>query len=1657
VIFPKLEPFGDGIRDFFLGYESDSQKAIALADSFAFYALYDTTFNGAANNFRNKFTIKGEITAAIASSYNLGFNVVEGSVEVIVGGNRATPNVDYTVDYITGQVTIRNQSFLIPGTDLQIRYEQNDLFQLASKSLLGARGQMSLGGKSALGFTVMNLNQQTLSDKVRLGEEPISNTILGFDAGASFESEFLTRALNFVPGIKTTAPSSFSVRGEAAYMVPDPNTRKSTIPQDEGRGIAYLDDFEGARRIIPLGSGFTQWAPASVPFYSSLLDAFVPGPDRRIPSSGLPPSLLLPDTGFVNSKMEYKAKLAWFNVIPSDVYVRDIWPNRSVATEQQQVTVLDLYFDPKIRGPFNYSMDLENKLFANPQRAWSGVMRPLGTTATNLLDENINFIELWIYFERTHSTAKLNIDIGIINEDVIPNRQLDTEDGIRSGIRNGTLNDDEDVGLDGLTDAEERVRFSQFVQKYPQYNGDPSGDNWGAVPFGSADPLDHLDFNGTENNAQAEANRFPDTEDLNRNNNLDRVNSYFEYELALDPSSPEFQQWVTGGNPASGWYQVRIPINEFTRQIGDPTFTIIESARLWITGAQDVVHLRLTEINLVGNQWEEEIKNDSTLRVSVVNIEDNPEYTSPPGVRRERDRTRPDQEIFGNEQSLNLIIHQLKDGDSRQAFKRYQSRPLDLFSYRTMKMFVHGDDRPGTRFRYIDTTDYDAQIFLRFGTDTLNFYEYRAPIRPGWDPQNEIIIRFEEITAIKLGRDSAAVTAEVPVPGGPEGAVYRVRGQPSLISVRFMAVGIENPAGRGTDELTGEVWLNELRLTEVDDTPGWAYGFETSLKLADIASMNFNLRQQDPFFHGLEQRFGSRNIDRTWTVSTAVGFEKFLPQSWTGTSLGFTYSHAEVMQQPRYLPGTDILVEEAAERTANLAQDAGTSPEDAQRAADQIREDSRSVSVSETYALPNIRINIPSSSWLITETINRLALSFSYNTTNRRNPTTEFFRDWGWNARLGYGLQFNNENYINPFFFLTKSFKLHYLPRNVSVNTTLNRRQTREKVRAQPEPRALVRNLNSSRSMTFNWQLTEGGLLNLGSDYSLDIQSNLVHLEVDRFGRQRSFGEILGLMIGGEKLLDFGLDQNYGQNISLTSRPAVPSIFKLDKIIFPSARYSVRYDWINNLQAGNLGRSAQWNSNLTVSAEVGIKTLAEQIWGSGQAPQRAPADTGKNIWRQLDQITRVLLKAPFFDFDRLTISFNQSNRSQNSGVIGRPGFQNLFGRTPFVQESLPEYGPSLLYQLGLASDPHGAVIIRTKDSFPFIGGYSVPGIRAPLGNLTDVFNQSNKITMRTSRPLWEGARLDLNWNVGWSHSVNRTITTDSLGIPTERSRVVAGDVERSFLSLPPTFIFSIFKTSVEEVNKRYERLKAERTDTRTNDAKLAQAFEEGMEAFPITRKIFGSLFPRLNWSIRWDGLEKFSLFSSFAQRVSFDHSYSSTYRRRLKYPPGGVEVTESQQILYSFSPLVGLNITFKELFKGNFGGTFRYGTSNSFDLIPANQKVTESATSDITLTANYNRRGFEIPFFGFSLSNDIDISFTYSYSKNAKIVYDLKENFKPEGVPQEGSSRTIMEPRIRYILSARVTASLYYKYTKVTPGEGGSRIPGSTINEGGLDIRVQIQ
>ncbi len=1743
IIFPTVEPFlgvrkdTSGGRPIEGGLKKafDKYKLTVPVDSFSFGDIYDTTSLAASNNSsRDRFFIKGKTTAGSSSTISLGFNIVENSVQVLLNGQPLTQNVDYTVDYIVGQVIIKNQAALVPGANLQVKYEQNDLFQLASKTLLGTRGEVRVSDRTSFGFTLMNLNQQTLSDKVRLNEEPINNTIYGLDGQTGADLGFLTKAIDALPLISTKANSDFTLRGEAAYMSPDPNTKKSTIDIDNGKGIAYIDDFEGAKRTIPLGLSYGVWHDMSVPEKNA-------GPDS-VDWAAKSDSV----------RMFSKAKTYWYTV-PNDVRVDQIWPDKSVARGQENVSVLDIDYNPRGRGEYNYSLNLRNNFGPNAnadivRKNWSGMQRLLSSGIVDLVRENINFIEVWVQIlpgSTIDSTKnKIFIDLGAINEDVIPfddkskTGRVHTED--REATPNGILNEGEDTGIDGLTDDEERAKYAAFVDSnktdFPEIQADPAGDDYSYNTTG-----DYRFVDGTDNNKNSEIGRYPDADDLNRNNVLDKTNSYFEYELNLDTTSANLQR-VGGGH--NQWYQYRIPLTQFKSKIGSPDFSLIEYARLWFTGFDKETKIRIAEFNLVGNQWEELKKNDSTFTLAVVNVEDNQEYVSPPGVVRERDRTKPDEQVFANEQALAIKIHSMNAGESRQGIKRFAYRPLDIFSYRELKMFVRGDEKFSSK---MDSTS--ARIFLRMGSDSLNYYEYSAPMMPSatiigrrpeaaeaasvWRPENNIDIKFVDLTAIKQGRDSVNTLIKVDAKDGPPGSKYGVLGNPTLTRITFISIGIENPAASKKTIDDATIWVNELRLSDVDDSKGWAYSVSTSVKLADLGAMTFSLSEVDPNFHQLEARFGSRSTSRSWTFSTNLAFERFFPADWTGTTLPFSFSHTEAISKPKYLPNSDIEVTKAADRQRDVVTAKTGSVQAGNIEADRILFESQTLSTTDTYALPTFKISIPSENWVMRDFFNKLNYGFSYTKSLMRTPGIEYQKSWSWNGHLGYSYTTSPDNYISPFvgfenvflFGGLRDLRVYYPLQSITMSLDAARSQTHQRMRGQAQESPASRGLSAHRSLSFGWKLTENGFLNLSGDYSVDVASTLVHLETDRFGRQRNFSAILGDLFSSDQLVSFGYDNSYNQSININTRPRIPEILDINKYLTLTARYSVSFRWQNNLQQGDLGKGTSWGNNISLSSDVSLKQFVETWFpakktveiqveqapvrrvGRGRAheededspeqvpsaPQPAPRqapphdssatrDTTlvRDSTKVVDtmtvvvappkpkkptltkenfiQIARVLIKTPFLDYDKVNVNFTQTNSSTNGGVPGRPGFANLFGRVPFVQKAEPRFGATRAYQLGLVSDPTENITgVHAQSAFPFIGFSTDQGLRAANALINDSYSEANKITLRTSRDLWTGARIDLNWNVGWNYTRNQSLRTDSLGRPQIASVATGGSIDRSFFTLPPTFIFSMFKSGIAQVGKEYDKVKGPLDPTRTEEAKLSDAFEKGFESLPILRKIFGQYLPRFNYSFHWDGLEQLSLFKNFATRVGLDHAYTSSYRRAFKGDLSGGEITESQNISYGFSPLIGLSMTFKELFKGNINASIRYGTSTAYDLSPSSRNISENSTRELTVSGSFGRSGFEIPFFGLSLSNDIDISFSYSYSKNSRQTFSTTEEISDTGIPGEGSSRSVMEPRIRYVLSARVTASLFYRYTTVTPDAGGSRIPGSSTNEGGLDVHIAIQ
>ncbi|HEY4789180.1 MAG TPA: cell surface protein SprA, partial [Bacteroidales bacterium] len=256
VFFPTLEPFGKTLDDFL----KSNHVSDAIRKKYVYSELYTQTQTNAKQVAeKDKYRIKGTYKSAGGGDIALNaMNVPQGSVVVTAGGRKLQENIDYTVDYTLGRVKIINSGLLESGTPITISLESNSLFNLQTKTLLGTHLDYKFSDNFNLGATIMNLTERPLTTKVNIGDEPISNTIWGLNGAYTTKSQLLTNMLDKVPFLDVKEPSTVSVEGEFAQLIPGHSKAISKA------GTAYIDDFEGSETSIDLKT-FQSWSLASTP------------------------------------------------------------------------------------------------------------------------------------------------------------------------------------------------------------------------------------------------------------------------------------------------------------------------------------------------------------------------------------------------------------------------------------------------------------------------------------------------------------------------------------------------------------------------------------------------------------------------------------------------------------------------------------------------------------------------------------------------------------------------------------------------------------------------------------------------------------------------------------------------------------------------------------------------------------------------------------------------------------------------------------------------------------------------------------------------------------------------------------------------------------------------------------------------------------------------------------------------------------------------------------------------------------------------------------------------------------------------------------------------------------------------------------------------
>ena len=143
---------------------------------------------------------------------------------------------------------------------------------------------------------------------------------------------------------------------------------------------------------------------------------------------------------------------------------------------------------------------------------------------------------------------------------------------------------------------------------------------------------------------------------------------------------------------------------------GIQDFRSIRFMRLLLKGWQQTAVLRFARLEFVRGEWRKYTQsletpgegeggdpNATQFNVAAVNIEENGRrvpinYVLPPGINQETDVASANLRNL-NEQSLQLQLCNLRDGDSRGAFRNVQ---FDIRSYKKLRMYVHAETRDET-------------------------------------------------------------------------------------------------------------------------------------------------------------------------------------------------------------------------------------------------------------------------------------------------------------------------------------------------------------------------------------------------------------------------------------------------------------------------------------------------------------------------------------------------------------------------------------------------------------------------------------------------------------------------------------------------------------------------------------------------------------------------------------------------------------------------------------------------------------------------------------------------------------------------------------------------------------------------------------------------
>lgn len=825
----------------------------------------------------------------------------------------------------------------------------------------------------------------------------------------------------------------------------------------------------------------------------------------------------------------------------------------------------------------------------------------------------------------------------------------------------------QDVGFNGLTDAEEQEFYkSAYLDQiqgkvnqavFDSIFADPARDDYHYFRGSDWDEMrapilqrykyiNNPQGNSPDSDSRSESydtsyKSTPDVEDINQDYTLNEYEKYFQYRVSIRPEDlvvgnnhivdkREYSQtWRDNTKSTVTWYQFRIPIDEFeSRQGNINDFSSIRFMRMFLTGFKKPIVLRFGTFDLVMGKWRTydqplSAASGGTLDASSVSLEENGEktpvnYVLPPGIKREQDPSQP-QLVEANEQALSLVVKNMSTGEAKAVYK---NSTLDLRQYKRIQMFAHANalEQNTTRLQ-----DGDLSVFIRLGSDYKNnYYEYEIPLKlteprsnynryvladckAVWPEENMLDVPLSVFTALKKNRNKAKAqgVASYLAPYSMMDAEHpqnkiTIVGNPSLGEVKTMMLGVRN---NSADIKSGEVWINELRLKEHNNSGGWAANANLNVQLSDWGSVNATGRYISEGFGGLEDGVASRTTDNygTYSVTTSLEMGKFFPDK-AKVSIPLYYSITKEKTTPKYNPlDTDMELKDALDA-------AGSKHE-----RDSIENIAATKITQTNFSISNARVGIATKRHPMPYDPANFSFTYSHQHQYTTGETTMYERKDNWRGALNYSWSpvykawepFKGLKNKSKWLDILKRFGLNWLPQNIAFNTEMTRDYYELQERDMETLMSGAAGVDSKLPLTFseqflwnrefsiNWDLTKNLHMNFQSATHAQIEEPYTPVNKDLYADQyHAWKDSVWTSIR-----HWGAPLDYSQNFQ-TSYKVPLNLLPVFDWVNSDASYNANYSWergTEDEEGNSYGNTINTQRELTLNGNFNLVKLYNHV------------------------------------------------------------------------------------------------------------------------------------------------------------------------------------------------------------------------------------------------------------------------------------------------------------------------------------------------------------------------------------------------------------------------------------------------------------------------------